>query len=218
MPRAALLTGYGPYGRERSNPSGIVARRLDGRVVGGFRVQGVQIPVAVTQAGPSLERLLESVEPSVALATGVAPGRSTLSVERVALNVLDFSSPDNRGRRYRDRPIRKDGPAAYLSTLPVRPILRALRQAGIPATLSNSAGTYLCNFAMYTLLDGFARRGWGGPAGFVHLPQTPEESVRRSGQPSMSLDVLERGILLALAEAVRAARSPGSARRPSRRA
>jgi len=111
--RTILLTGYSPYRNAPDyNPTGVLARELNGRRVGGFRIRGVQIPVAVQDAGPVLRRLLDRVRPDAALAMGVAPGRSVISVERVALNVLDFSLSDNRGRRYRDRPIRRGGPDA----------------------------------------------------------------------------------------------------------
>ena len=214
MPRTILLTGYNPYANAPDyNPTGVLARELDGRAVGGARIVGAQIPVAVEDAGPRLRRLLERTRPDAALAMGVAPGRPVLSVERVALNVLDFSVPDNRGRRYRDRPIRPGGPAAYLSTLPIRPILSALRREKVPAELSNSAGTYLCNFAMYTLLDGFATRGNPGPAGFIHVPQVPDASLDRPGQPSMEYATIRRGILAAL----RAIEAAMRRRQPRRR-
>ncbi len=201
VPRTILLTGYNPYANAPGyNPTGVLARELDGRKVGGATIVGVQIPVAVEDAGPRLRRLLERTRPDAALAMGVAPGRPALSVERVALNVLDFSVPDNRGRRYRDRPIRRGGPAAYLSTLPIRPILAALQREKIPAELSDTAGTYLCNFAMYTLLDGFALQGNPGPAGFIHVPQVPAASLDKAGQPSMEYATIRRGILAALRE------------------
>jgi pyroglutamyl-peptidase len=201
MARTILLTGYSPYRNAPDyNPTGVLARELDGRRVGGARIHGAQIPVAVEDAGPALRRLLDRVNPDGALAMGVAPGRPVLSVERVALNVLDFTVPDNRGRRYRDQPIRRGGPAAYFSTLPVRKILVALRKEGIPAELSDTAGTYLCNFAMFTLLDAFAADGKEGPAGFIHVPQVPAASLDKPGQPSMDYATIRRGILVALGE------------------
>src|SRR5512137_1654618 len=142
MARRILLTGYNPYRNAPDyNPTGVLARELNGRRVGGARIVGRQIPVAVEDAGPQLRRLLDRVDPDAALAMGVAPGRPVMSVERVAVNVLDFRVPDNRGRRYRDQPIRRGGPAAYLSTLPVRPMLAALRREKVPAELSDTAGT-----------------------------------------------------------------------------
>ena len=201
MPRTILLTGYNPYANAPDyNPTGVLARELDGRRIGTARVVGAQIPVAVEDAGPRLQRLLDRARPDAALAMGVAPGRPAMSVERVAVNVLDFSVPDNRGQRYRDRPIRAGGPAAYFSTLPIRPILAALRKERIPAELSNTAGTYLCNFAMYTLLDGFALRGNPGPAGFIHVPQIPEASLGSRSQASMEYATIRRGIVAALRE------------------
>ncbi|HYM40751.1 MAG TPA: pyroglutamyl-peptidase I [Thermoplasmata archaeon] len=201
MARTILLTGYNPYtNAPEFNPTGVLARELDGRRIGGARIVGAQIPVAVEAAGRALRRLIDRANPDAALAMGVAPGRPVLSVERVALNLLDFTVPDNRGRRYRDRPIRAGGPAAYLSTLPVRRILAALRTEGVPAELSNTAGTYLCNFAMFTLLDAFAAEGKKGPAGFIHVPQVPEASLDKPGQPSMDFATIRRGILVALRE------------------
>ena len=201
MVRSILLTGYNPYRNAPDyNPTGVLARELDGRRIGNARVHGAEIPVAMEDAGRALRGLLGRVNPDAALALGVAPGRPRLSVERVAVNILDFSVPDNRGRRLRDRPIRKGGPAAYFSTLPVRPILASLRKEGIPAELSDTAGTYLCNFAMFTLLDAFAADGKEGPAGFIHVPQVPEASLDKPGQPSMDYATIRRGILVALRE------------------
>ncbi len=213
MPRTILLTGYNPYANADYNPTGVLARQLNGTRIGSARIVGAQIPVAVEDAGPALHRLLNRANPDAALAMGVAPGRPVLSVERVAVNMLDFSVPDNRGRRYRDRPIRAGGPAAYFSTLPVRAILAALRQAGIPAELSDTAGTYLCNFAMFTLLDAFAAEGKRGPAGFIHVPQVPEASLDKRGQPSMEFATTRRGILLALREIEKAIPRPPPRRR-----
>ena len=204
MARTILLTGYEPYGREAYNPTGVIARSLDGRRIGGARIRGVQIPVAVESAGPRLRRLVRDLEPYGVLSTGVAPGRSHVSVERVALKVLDFRIPDNRGRKYRDKPIHAGGPAAYFSTLPVRRILAAYRAAGVPAELSNTAGTYLCNFAMFTVLDALATSRRKAPAGFIHVPQTPEASRDRPGQPSMDLATTRRAVVIALREIARA--------------
>lgn len=217
MARTILLTGYNPYRNAPDfNPTGVLARELDGRKIGVARIVGRQIPVAVEDAGPRLKRLLEQVRPDAALALGVAPGRPAMSVERVAVNVLDFRVPDNRGRRYRDQPIRRDGPAAYLSTLPIRPILAALRREKVPAELSDTAGTYLCNFAMYMLLDGFATAGKTGPAGFIHVPQVPEASLDKAGQPSMDYATTRRGILAALREIEKAMTRPPRGRRGAR--
>ncbi len=209
MPHAILVTGYNPYPNSPDyNPSGVLARELNGRRVGSARIVGAQIPVAVEEAGPALRRLLARVNPDAALAMGVAPGRPALSVERVAVNVLDVRVPDNRGRRYQDRPIRRGGPDAYFSTLPIRRILAILKKEKIPAELSDTAGTYLCNFAMYTILDGFATTGKGGPAGFIHVPQIPEASLDKAGQASMDYATIRQGILVALREIERAIPRP----------
>jgi pyroglutamyl-peptidase len=201
MPRTILAIGYNPYPNVRDyNPTGVLARALNNHRVAGARVHGIQIPVAVQDAGPVLRRSLDRVKPDAALALGVAPGRLVISIERVALNALDFSVPDNRGRRYRDRSIRLSGPAAHFSTLPVRKILAALRKEGISAGLSNTAGTRLCNFAMYTLLDDFAAHGWDGPVGFMHVPHVSSAGMDKPRQVSIECVTIRRGILVALRE------------------
>src|SRR5262249_16231842 len=124
-----------------------------------------------------------------------APGRSVLAAERGALNVFDFQDPDNDGEQPIDVAIRPDGPAAYFSTLPLRAIVRAWQEAGIPGYVSDTAGTYLCNAAMYSALD----LGNGIPAGFVHIPSLPEEAAKKNPPPpSMTLETMVEGVRIAI--------------------
>jgi pyroglutamyl-peptidase len=136
------------------------------------------------------------------LSLGLAGSRWGLSVERVAINVRDYPSPDNEGAQPCDEPITLDGPAAYFSTLPFREIVAAWHAAGIPGYVSNSAGAYLCNEIMYLALHRSQDAGFR--AGFIHLPYLPEQVVaEKVEQPSMSLDLMVRGIELALQTCVR---------------
>lgn len=165
--RTILVTGFGPFGRWIENPSGRIAEMLHGRRIGAAHVAGVVLPVVYETAGPRLLAALSDVRPAAVLCLGLGGG-TEIRVERVAIN-LDDSGPDNAGEARQDRPIVPGGPAAYFSTLPVREIVQALQAREVPASLSNSAGTFLCNHVMYVALH--AR---SAPAGFLHLPPAPE--------------------------------------------
>jgi pyroglutamyl-peptidase len=143
--------------------------------------------------------LLAEVRPAAAVHLGLAEGRARLALERAALNVMDYRIPDNAGARIEDTPCVPGGPAAYLSTLPLRAMLDALIAEGIPAYLSSTAGTFLCNQTLYASLHAIARGRLRTRAGFVHLPLLPA-MVASSGldQPSMDLAVMRRGVEVSL--------------------
>lgn len=190
MPRI-LLTGFEPFDRDTVNPSWEVARALDGWACGGAAVQAVQLPCVF---GAALARLdealaLPSDPPALVVALGLAGGRTEVTPERVAINVDDARIPDNAGRQPVDAPVEPRGPAAYFSTLPVKAIVHALRQAGLPAAVSNSAGTFVCNHVFYGLMHRLATRPTlaGTRGGFVHLPALPEQAARLPGTPSLVL-------------------------------
>lgn len=197
-----LVTGNGAFGdtaeraelRYDENPSATVAQRLDGLVVEGLRVVGRALSWE-TSPLEALEPLLADAEPPAAIVScGVFSERSTLRLERVAVNVQDFQFADG-DRRPIDEPVVDGGPAAYLSTLPIKAAVQAARAAGVPAVVSNSASTHGCNSVMYCALHLAATRGLPTRAGFVHLPDPPEH-VARLGRPtpSMSLDDQVRGV------------------------
>ena len=200
---AALVTGFEPFGGYASNPSAEIARRLDGRRVAGVPVIGRVLPVDMAALAGALAAALREVDPLAVILLGLAPGEAVIRLERVALNLADFAIPDNAGARICDAPLdRRAGPALW-SRLPLRAIQAKLLSAGIPARLSESAGTYLCNAAMYRALAAVPRRV---PCGFIHLPLAPAEVARHlrrdSGgpnQPSMALSVQRRAVELALA-------------------
>jgi pyroglutamyl-peptidase len=195
----ALVTGFGPFGSVERNPSELIASELDGADLAGHPVVGRVLPVSAERTPVAVRETIAEVDPSLVLLLGVAPGRSALAAERVAVNVLDFDQPDNDGEQPVDVPIRAGGPAAYFSTLPVRVIVRAWQAAGIPGYVSDTAGTYLCNAALYSALD----RLNGVPAGFVHLPSLPDEAARQQPpQPSMTLETMLEGVRIALETSV----------------
>jgi pyroglutamyl-peptidase len=199
-PRHLLLTGFEPFDGDSVNPSGEVAKQLDGRVLGGSVVRSVVLPVQHETARARVAPLLEAPGLTAVVHLGLAGGRARIALERVAVNVMDYSRPDAHGQVLRDVACVADGPAAYFSTLPLRDMLAALTAEGIPAYISNTAGTFLCNDAAYTTLHAFTRRRLPVRAGFVHLPFLPS-MVTAHGleEPSMDLSVQTRAIEIVLA-------------------
>jgi pyroglutamyl-peptidase len=198
--RHLLLTGFEPFDGDTVNPSGEVAKQLDGRVLGGSVVRSVVLPVQHEAARTRVAPLLEAPGLSAVVHLGLAGGRARIALERVAVNVMDYSRPDAHGQVLRDVACVADGPAAYFSTLPLRDMLAALTGEGIPAYISNTAGTFLCNDVAYTTLHELTRRRLPVLAGFVHLPFLPS-MVTAHGleEPSMDLAVQTRAIEIVLA-------------------
>ncbi len=192
-----LLTGFEPFGGEAINPSWLVAQALDGERIAGCTVHARQLPCVFGAARVALDAALADVRPALVLALGQAGGRDGFTVERVALNVDDGRIPDNAGQQPIDRVIEAAGPVAYFATLPIKAMVAALQQAGWPAAVSQTAGTYVCNHVFYSLMHRLRRRrGWR--AGFMHLPWLPEQAAARVGQPSLPLAVQTAGVHLAL--------------------
>jgi pyroglutamyl-peptidase len=211
--RPALVTGFEPYGGRGRNPAGEVAARLDGSEVGGVRVVSRNLPVAFAALDEAVAATLAEVDPAVVIGLGLCPNEPLIRLERVAINLADFPIPDNDGAVLIDRPLDVAGAAARLATLPLRRIQDALLAAGIPARLSNSAGTYLCNKALYGFLGAIEASGQAVPCGFIHLPYVPEqvagmiaeaqaersiERRRRPDVPSMDLERMVEAVRIAL--------------------
>ena len=193
--RPTVITGFEPFNNEPVNPTQKLVEQLTEDLADDSRIVTAVLPVDTVIAPERLTSLLERHQPRTVLLMGLASGRSTLSIERVAINVLDFNIADNAGNRLQDRPIAPDGPAAYFATLPIRAIKEQLCAAGIPAALSNSAGTYLCNQVMYTALHWAARRKPASHIGFLHVPALPEEVAERQRPgPSMAFDTMLAGV------------------------
>ena len=198
-----LVTGFGPYGKEKTNPTWEVAKLLDGKTIEGHKIKGARFIVSAKEISRRLPTLVDSLQPKLVLSLGLAPGRIDINVERVAINVADFSIPDASGRKPVDAPIDPTGPPAYFSTIPIKKVVRALLSEGIPASLSNTAGTYLCNFIMYTSLNHLAKNGLGARAGFIHVPNLPGQAAEKylankTQIPSMSLETMLKGIEIAI--------------------
>jgi len=194
-----LLTGFEPFGPDALNPSRELAKALDGRVVGGLAVRGLVLPVEHRAARQLVDQALGEPGLRAVVQLGLAGGRARVALERVGVNAMDYPMPDNAGRLVSDGRCDPDGPAAYWATLPLPAILRELTAAGIPAYLSYTAGTYLCNFTLYTTLHAVARRGLDVRAGFVHLPYLPA-MVAAHGleEPSMDQALMQRAVEIVL--------------------
>jgi len=194
-----LVTGFEPFDGAGVNPSAEVAKRLDGRRLGGAEIRAAILPVHHVGAAAAVEALLDAHDPAAVVHLGLAGERAQIALERIAINLMDYSIPDNAGWQARDEPCVAGGPAAYWSTLPLRAMLEAVHAAGVPAYRSATAGTYLCNFVMYTTLHALAGRLELRPAGFIHLPRLPSMvAPGNSDEPSMDLGLMLRGVEAAL--------------------
>ena len=178
-----LLTGFAPFAGESINPSWQAVRALDGHLIAGHRVTAAELPCAFRESLPALRRALVKAAPRVAIAAGLAGGRDGISLERVA---------DNAGQQPIDTPVVRAGPAAYFSTLPLKASLQALAAAGIPAHISQTAGTYVCNQVFYALMHALRYRH-PVRAGFVHVPWLPAQA-KAHAQPGMQLEQTIRAL------------------------
>jgi pyroglutamyl-peptidase len=175
-----------------------VARALHGLQLQGAQVTAVQLPCVFAQALPALQQTLAHLSPDIVLALGQAEGRCDFSVERVAINVQDARIPDNAGAQPIDVPVIAGGPAAYFSTLPIKTLVAGLKAAGFPASVSQTAGTFVCNQVFYALQHSLA--GLGVHSGFMHLPLLPEQAAQWKGPtlPSWPASLQISGVTQAL--------------------
>lgn len=197
-----LVTGFEPFGGLADNPSWEAARAVDGEHIGPARIVSRCLPCVIDRVGPALAAALDETAPALVLCLGLAAGRPDLSVERVAINVVDARIPDNAGRQPIDEPVIAGGPAAYFSTLPIKALVKGLRDGGIPASVSQTAGTYACNAVFYHLMHELARRGSMARGGFVHVPCLPRMAAASPGTPSLALATLVEGVRVMAATAL----------------
>jgi pyroglutamyl-peptidase len=195
--KTVLLTGFEPFNKEPINPAWETVRALDGWAEHDFRVVARQLPCVFGDANQAMAALIDELQPALVIAVGQAGGRVDLSVERVAINVDDAPIKDNADKQLVDEPIVQGGPAAYFATLPIKAIVAALRTAGLPASVSQTAGTFVCNHVFYGLMHALAGRR-DVKAGFIHIPYLPEQAVRHPGAASMSLAQMIEGIRIAV--------------------
>src|SRR3954449_12096554 len=175
----ALITGFEPFGGEAVNPALEAMQRLPAQL-GALGIVTAILPAVFGRALDALEDAIVAADPDIVLCVGQASGRAALSLERVAINVDDARIPDNAGRQPIDRTIVPDGPPAYFATLPIKAAVLALREAGLPAIVSNTAGTFVCNHVFYGLMHRAAALRPALRGGFLPLPYLPTQAARIS--------------------------------------
>jgi pyroglutamyl-peptidase len=189
-----LLTGFEPFGGELDNPAMALLPHFSQRRIGGHRVETELLPVSFAGGAASLAAALQRISPRLVLGIGQAGGRSRLSLERVALNLIDARIPDNEGVQPFDAPVIAGAPLAYLSNLPLKAMLAALQLQGIPAELSLSAGSYVCNAVFFALCHQAAALAPPPRVGFLHVPYLPSQAAHHPGAPSMALETMRTGL------------------------
>jgi pyroglutamyl-peptidase len=195
--KTVLLTGFEPFNGASINPAWEAVRLLEGWSGDGFRVEVRLLPCVFGRAAEALLGFVDEVRPDVAIAVGLAGGRPEISVERIAINVDDARFLDNAGQQPIDVPIVADGPAAYFTTLPLKAMVAAMREQGLKAGVSQTAGTFVCNHVFYALMHHL--RGQGVKAGFIHVPFLPEQAAAwPEPTPSMTLEEVVAGLRLAV--------------------
>ena len=202
-----LLTGFEAYGRTPHNPAESVARVLDGRRVGGAAVVSRIVPNNFFECVEAVRDAIGEIGPDLVVMMGEFPGRAMITVERIAQNLNDSSRyglGDNNGLELNGRLTAPDGPVAYYSTLPIRAMVKAVREAGIPADISDTAGTFCCNHLMYGILHYVQSNGLPIRAGWIHLPSLPGVAALPDnlGTPSMSAETAAAGVEAALRAAL----------------
>lgn len=188
-----LVTGFDPFGGEKVNPALEAVKSLPS-VIQGAEIRWVEIPTVFYKSAEVLEAEIDRYQPDVVLCIGQAGGRASLTPERVAINQDDARIPDNQGNQPIDTPIRLDGEAAYFSTLPIKAMVQAIKEVGLPATVSNTAGTFVCNHLMYQALYLADKKFPHMRAGFMHIPYMIEQVINKPNTASMNLADIVKGI------------------------
>ena len=196
-----LVTGFQPFGKETMNPSFEAVRMLPDEIAGAQIVKE-EIPVVVCKGGQAVHEAVRRENPDIVILVGQAGGRAAMTVERVAINCEDCPSgfPDNEGNAPQDEKIYADGPDAYFATIPIKAMVKKMMDNGVPASVSNTAGTYVCNDLMYHLLYQLAHEFPNTRGGFIHVPYATIQN--HPNMASMTLEEISRGLLLSVEAAI----------------
>lgn len=187
-----LITGFDPFGGEKTNPAIESVKRIDENIEGA-EIYKLEIPTVFHKAAYKIEEKIKEIKPDVILSVGQAGGRYDLTVERVAINQDDARIPDNEENQPIDVKIREDGKNAYFATIPIKAMVEEIKKENIPASVSNTAGTFVCNHVMYQ--DLYLAEKYGNiKAGFIHVPFLPEQVLDKKDTASMSLEDIVKGL------------------------
>lgn len=198
-----LVTGFDPFGGESVNPAFEAIKLLPDEIAGAEIIK-LEIPTVFTKSEVVVEDAIKACMPDIVINVGQAGGRSTITPEKVAINLKDARIPDNDGEQPLDEPLHEDGEPAYFATVPVKAMVENMKAHGIPASLSYTAGTYVCNAVMYNTQYMIAKRYPGIKEGFIHVPFAAEQVVNKpNGTPSMSLEMIAKGLEYAIEAAVK---------------
>lgn len=192
-----LVTGFDPFGGEKINPAIEAVKRLPDTIVGA-EIKKLEIPTVFDKSAEVVHQAIEEFQPDYVLDVGQAGGRAELTPEKVAINFDDGRIADNDGFQPLNRTIHEDGQTAYFTQLPIKAMVKAIRDAGLPARISTTAGTYVCNHIMYQVQYMRDKEFPNIKAGFIHIPYLPSQVVDKPGQPSMSLDEIVKGLTVAI--------------------
>ncbi len=192
-----LVTGFDPFDKETINPACEAVKSLP-KEIAGSQIVPLIVPTVFYQSIDVIEHAIEQENPDVILSIGQAGGRAAITVERIGINVDDARIKDNKGQQIIDEPVVQGGPAAYFSTLPIKAMVKAMNDAGVMAGVSNTAGTFVCNHVMYGVLHLCATQYPDKRAGFVHIPFLPEQTADKPQAPSMSLEMIVKGLCAAI--------------------
>ena len=192
-----LVTAFDPFGGESVNPAQQAVERLED-VIGGHQIRKLIIPTVFGRAAELVIQEMDDLRPDAVVCVGQAGGRKAVTPERIAINVMDANITDNAGVRPQDEPIVPDGPAAYFSTLPIKKMVEEIREAGLAADVSNSAGTFVCNSLLYSVLHHAATNMPETKAVFIHVPFIPQQTEGKENVPSMPLEDIVRALTAAV--------------------
>ena len=198
-----LVTGFDPFGGEKVNPA-FEAVKLLPDTIAGTEIIKLEIPTVFTRSAVVVEEAIQKYQPDIVINVGQAGGRSCMTVEKVAINLAEARIPDNDGEQPFDQPIKEDGETAYFASIPVKAMVENMRSHGIPAHISYTAGTYVCNSIMYNVLYMIDKKYNGIRGGFIHVPFEGGQVVNKpNGPPFMSLEMISKGLEYSIEAAVK---------------
>ena len=192
-----LVTGFDPFGGEPINPAIESVKRLPDNIAGAEIIK-LEIPTVRKKSLEKIEKAINEHNPDVILSIGQAGGRFDISIERVGINLDDFRIPDNEGNQTIDEPIFPDGENAYFVKLPVKSMVQNVQKNNIPASVSYTAGTFVCNHVLYGVMYLIEKKYKGKKSGFIHIPFLPQQVVDKRNMPSMELDTIVKGLTAAI--------------------
>lgn len=196
-----LITGFDPFGGEKINPALEAVKKLPDTIAGAEIIK-LEIPTVFRKSLEKIEENIIKHNPDIVISVGQAGGRAEITPERVAINIDDARIPDNETNQPIDIPVFEDGENAYFSNLPIKAMVKETKEGGIPACVSNTAGTFVCNHVMYGILYMASKKYSNIRGGFIHVPYIPTQVLDKPNTPSMSLDDIAKGLELCIKAAV----------------